>query len=142
MSPLFKHAEPTNSHERRVLFHLSIAKPSSLALGKCPARGRPCALISPRRAAPTSASPKSAITLYGINPATGGSTATVVKGAAGFVMSFEYHAESGKMVMAVGTRSDASSSFYTVDLDTVSAVVLLSLIPSRFTIRKSCNHHV
>ena len=79
------------------------------------------------------ASPKSAITLYGINPATGGSTATVVKGAAGFVMSFEYHAESGKMVMAVGTRSDASSSFYTVDLDTVSVVVLLSLVPSRFT---------
>lgn len=42
-------------------------------------------------------------------------------------MSFEYHAESGKMVMAVGTRSDASSSFYTVDLDTAEATLIGTL---------------
>ena len=68
------------------------------------------------------ASPTSSITLYGIDPATGSSTATPVKGATGFVMSFVYHPESGDMVMAVGSRSDATTKFYRVNLDTVSAV--------------------
>jgi len=73
------------------------------------------------------ASPTSSITLYGIDPATGSSTATPVKGATGFVMSFVYHPESGDMVMAVGSRSDATTKFYRVNLDTAEATLMASL---------------
>ena len=66
-------------------------------------------------------SPASAITLYGINPRTGMSTASTVKGATGFVMSFVYHAESGKMFMATGSRSSTSFAFFTVNLETAEA---------------------
>jgi hypothetical protein len=73
------------------------------------------------------ASPTSPITLYGINPATGQSSALVVKGATGFVMSFAYHPESAQMVMATGTRDSAAFTFYTVALDTAEATMMAAV---------------
>lgn len=68
------------------------------------------------------ASSTSAITLYGVDPATGKSTAQTVRGATGFVMSFAYHQETSALVMAVGNRSSSTFQFYRVDLDTAAAV--------------------
>jgi len=72
----------------------------------------------------TGATPSSPITLYSIDPATGASTSAVVSGVAGFVVSFDYHPESDRVVVAVGAREDVSFSFLTVDVDTAVASLL------------------
>jgi len=71
----------------------------------------------------STASPDSAITLYGIDPATGGSFASTVTGATGKVVSFELHKESGAMVFATQV-TPADFSFYSLDLDTLEATLL------------------
>ena len=72
----------------------------------------------------TGASPASPITLYAIDPATGVSTAAVVQGASGFVVSFDYHHETDSVVMSTGARDALSFSFWRVNLDTAAATLL------------------
>lgn len=66
----------------------------------------------------------SPITLYGIDPSSGHSTATTVHGATGFVRSFAYHPETATMILAVGGRDDPTVTFFTVNLDSGVATLL------------------
>jgi len=64
------------------------------------------------------------ITLYGINPASGESTAQVVNGASGSVVSFAYHPESDTLVVAVATAPASDND------DTNGAVNFYQVNPS------------
>ena len=75
----------------------------------------------------TGSSASSPITLYAIDPATGESTSTLVSGAAGNVVSFDYHPESDSVVMATGVRTDTAFSYYAVNVTTGGATPLATV---------------
>ena len=57
----------------------------------------------------------SPITLYSVDPATGASTATLVRGAAGFVVGFAMSPERGQLLISVGDKAGRSFRFFWVD---------------------------